>query len=186
MRKYKSKNKQAGVALAIGIVLLLIISLIGVNSMKSALLQERMAAGLKNREIADAAAMSLLVDIERWLYSYYQTNNGVTLGVGSNYMMVPRGNESYAFKTQRNLSGGWVGPININSKFNGILAQEPRFIIEPLAGALISGTTNFGATNGEGIDGDNPMALYRITAKATDTTGNIISGFESVMSVKIR
>ena len=61
--KIINKNKQQGVALAIGMLLLLVVSVIGVTSMKSAMLQEKMASGVRHHEVADAAALSLLVEV---------------------------------------------------------------------------------------------------------------------------
>ena len=203
MRNLKLKNKQSGAALAIGMILLLIISVIAMTSMKSGMLQERMAAGLKNRELADAAAMSLLVEIERYLYSYYELNNGTTLDLGSDYMVTPRGSYAIDFRNQRGLSGGYanVGGVSINTQYGGVLAAEPRFIIEPInSGSQGSaGTISFGDTDAEDDDasagGSNPddgakssqeLMKYRIVSKATDTTGHLFSAFESVISVMVR
>lgn len=206
MKNLKFEKKQNGAALVIGIILLLIISVIGITSMKSALLQEKMASGLKNREIADAAAMSLLVEAERWLFDYYIQSNGVILGTGSPFMVPPRSDEAYDFRTQRELTGGWDNLVDINSEFDGVLAENPRFIIEPQDDSSYSGATGYtlrnvlgefdegsagstgggGANDGDGTEGGGKLLLYRIVAKSTDTTGHIISAFESVMSVQVR
>ena len=203
MKNLKLKNKQKGATLAIGMILLLIISVIAMTSMKSGLLQERMAAGLKNRELADAAAMSLLVEVERYLYSYYELNNGTTLDIGSDYMVTPREQTATSFRSQRDLSGGYVnvGGVSINTQYGGLLAAEPRFIIEPInSGSQGSaGTISYGNTMGEYVDaaagggspddgtkGSQDLMKYRIVSKATDTTGHLYSAFESVISVMVR
>lgn len=209
MNKNRINKKQNGAALVVGIILLMVISVIGVTSMKSALLQDRMASGLKNREIADAAAMSLMVEAERWLFDYYIEGNAVALGVGSPYMLSPRSDEAYTFRTERQLKDvsnsnedGWDSLIDINAKFGGILAKNPKFIIEPQDNASSGGGGGYGKANGEfedssagstngssaadGTEGGGKLLLYRIVVKATDTTGHIISAFESVMSVKVR
>ncbi len=208
MKKYKSKNKQSGVALAIGIILLLIISTIGITSMKSALLQERMAAGLNNRELADAAALSLMVEVERWLFNYYNTGNGVALVLGGLYMVESSSSESNLFRTERALTSAsgfaHVNGIDINALFDNKLDAEPRFIIEPIddTAAGASGGTAYGETEAEndggsaggsggsgsdtGEDGNEKLHLYRIVTKATDTTGHLFSAFESTMTIKPR
>jgi Tfp pilus assembly protein PilX len=214
MNKNRTMKQQEGAALVIGVILLMIISVIGITSMKSALLQDRMASGLKNRELADAAAMSLLVEAERWLFDYYIEGNAVALGIGSPFMLSPRSDEAYKFRTERSLvdvagtnEDGWDNLIDINAEFGGILAKNPKFIIEPqdeasFGGGAAGGGTSYGITEGEaddgsagstggssaadGTEGGGKLSLYRIVVKATDTTGHVISAFESVMSVKVR
>lgn len=207
MKNINLKTKQSGVALVVGMILLLIIAIIGITSMKSALLQEKMAAGLKNRELADAAALSQLVEAEKYVYTLYQTSNAVDIGAGSLYMVAPRTEFSEQFRTTRNLDStasivGFSG-INgesINDKFGGILDQEPQFIIESIKDVAneSTGTTPYGTTEGEadgnaagdasggGSSQESKLVTYRIISKATDTTGHIFSAFESVMTVKTR
>ncbi len=197
MKTIKNKNKQKGVALVIGMILLLIISVIGITSMKSALLQEKMAAGLKNRELADAAALSLLVGVEKWLFDYYEISNAVILSPGGQYIMEPNSTDAIAFRTSRDFLGGYeLSGANINSEYGGILANEPRFIIEGVDPLVVgSGSVEFdtasggssgggGAADGGSVPGQ--LLIYKIIVKSTDTTGNLFSMFESVMSVKIR
>lgn len=200
MKNYKFKKNQNGIALAIGMILLLIISIIGVTSMKSALLQDKMAGGLKNKELADAAALSLMSAVERWLHNQFENNNGVTLGVESPYVVVPRSTEAKAFRADRNLSGGYDGLPDIediNLKFGDILAENPKFMIESQKdsvnadGSATNTSTSVSAEFDDhsaggsmGNEGGGALVLYRIISKATDTTGHIISGFESVISVK--
>jgi len=186
-QKYKQKNQQQGVALVIGMILLLIISVIGITSMKSALLQERMAAGLKNRELADAAAMSLLVNVEKWLYDNFETSNGVALTAGSPYVIEPGSPQAIAFRTSRNFNDGYeLEGAYINAQYGGILANEPQFIIESIKSVVAAsgGSVEFDGSAGGGEPGE--LRLYKIITKATDTTGNLFSSFESVMSVKNR
>ena len=182
------KNKQQGVALAIGMILLLTISVIGITSMKSALLEDKMAASLKNRELSDAAALSVLTAGEYWIYSYFRNNNGVDLTKDCNFCYEPRSIQARLFQTEKNLSNGFTHPqgVSINSEFGGILADEPRFYIE-----LVEGSNgNFGRTGGEPDSNDNSggsqIKLFRVIAKATDTTGHMYSGYESVYASVIQ
>ena len=89
MKNTTNMKKQEGVALVIGLILLLVITVIGINSMKSALLQEKMSSTLKNRELADAAALTMLVAAERYLYNYYSIGNNTTLGTGAPFIVAP-------------------------------------------------------------------------------------------------
>ncbi|VAW39494.1 hypothetical protein MNBD_GAMMA01-2325 [hydrothermal vent metagenome] len=199
------KHKQTGVALAIGLMLLLVVSVIGITSMKSALLQENMAAGLKNRELSDAAALTLLAAGERYLQAYYEVSNGTTLTAGVDPIIAPRSDLARRFKTERNLNEGFLHPfgVNLTSEFGGMLATEPRLIIEDFSSASGStgdtGNTSFQTTVGESdnasaagssgtiadADSTNQTLTYRVVSKATDSTGHLFTGFESVISVKI-
>jgi type IV pilus assembly protein PilX len=202
MKNFKFKQKQQGVALAVGMILLLIISIIGVTSMKSAILQDKMAGGLKNRELADAAALSLLVEAEKFIYDYHLNSNSVVLGVGSQYIVEPRSDISKSFRANRDLSSGYelIGN-SINTELGGVLKLEPRFIIEATHELAISstGSTPFGQTQASyndggsagdassgGSDVNSKLYTFRIISKATDTTGHVFSAFESVMTVKTR
>lgn len=73
----KSINKQKGAALAVGLILLLIITLMGYTGMKSTMLQEKMAAGLHNKALANLGAHSALREGEKFLYNLIDNTNGV-------------------------------------------------------------------------------------------------------------
>jgi len=210
MKNLKHKNKQTGAALAIGMMLLLIISVIGITSMKSALLQEKMAGGLKSRELSDAAALTLLAAGESFLQNYYKSSNGTLLSVGIAPVVEPRTDMVRSFRTERNMDEGFTHPLgeSLISRFNGELAEEPRMLIEDIesAAASFAGSTGGGAplmtdTSGEAGEGSSAsnsgsssdsgyneglIRKYRVIAKATDSTGYIYTGFESVVSVKTR
>ncbi len=182
------KNKQRGVALAIGMILLLTVSIIGITSMKSALLQDRMAASFKNKELSDAAALSMLSAAEHWLYAYFRNNNGTDLTSDSCvFCMESRSQESRDFRTEKTLIGkGFNHPqgISINSVYGGVLAEEPEFIIEAM-----EENNNFGESVGEAEGNDQPgqggqpkLRFFRVVSKATDSTGNMYSGYESVFT----
>ena len=74
---YTSMKKQNGAALAIGLILLVIITLMGYTSMKGTMLQEKMAAGLHNRTLANSGANSALREGEDFLYHLVEETNGV-------------------------------------------------------------------------------------------------------------
>lgn len=195
----KFNRNQKGAALVVGLALLLVLTIIGVTSMKSALLQEKMSSSLKNRELADSAAMSMLTEVERYLFNYYSIGNNTELDSGSSIVISPRSTESYAFRNTRDMTNGYsnLSGVSINDKFGGILHDEPRFIIEYLGESLATedGTASLGTTGGEAdggsgdagaSDGSDTLRLYRIVTKANDPKGTIYSMFESVMSIRIK
>ncbi len=205
-RQFKSKKHQGGVALAIGIILLLIISVIGVNSMKSALLQEKMAGGLMNRNYADSAAYTLLVNVEHYLYTAFRRNNGTSEICAPYCNDDPRSDEWHDFTTQKNMLGGitYPGATNPLSALMPFLHDEPRFMMhdtsQTASGTNSSGGSgNFASTVGEldngsaggtagspgssGTSSNVKMKTYRITTKANDKTGNYYVLYESVYAM---
>lgn len=69
-----SRHNQTGAALAISLLILLMMTLIGVNSMRGTVLQERMASNTKDRNQAFQAAETALREAETYL------QNIVTIG----------------------------------------------------------------------------------------------------------
>ena len=200
MKNYKPKKKQQGVALAIGIILLLVIAVIGVTSMKSALLQEKMAGGLARKGFADTAAYTLLVSVENYLFRLYQTNNGVQDQL-CDYCIESdeiRGDLWHRFISQRNMVDGRIypGDTNLIAGLEGKLKDDPLFVLYPIAKGTGNeysletvGETDGGAAGGSsGSLGDESeesvMDFYKIATKANDSTGNIFVLYESVFAIK--
>ncbi len=153
--------------------------------MKSAILQEKMAAGLKNREFADAAALTILRAGENYLHTYYQISNNTLLSPGIGPVVEARSLIVRNFKSNRNLNDGFTHPdgVNIGSYLGAALDQEPKYIIEYInpAGSGVFG--EFDDDSSGSSSGGLKIQKYRIISKATDTTGNMYTGFESVVSV---
>ena len=199
MKNYKYKTKQEGVALAIGIILLLVIAVIGVTSMKSALLQEKMSGGLARKGYADTAAYTLLVAVENYLFRIYENNNGVeTLGCsycGDEF----RGAEWYGFISQKNMNIGSKYPhsLSLINELEGNLHDEPKFIVYSVEDDT-PGLEGRGKTKAESIGGaagsssgalgdskeGSIMNYYKIASKANDSTGNTFVIYESVFAMR--
>lgn len=200
MKNHIHKKKQEGVALAIGIILLLVIAVIGVTSMKSALLQEKMAGGLARKGFADTAAYTLLVSVENYLFRQYQTNNGLqneTCDYCSESEEI-RGDVWHSFISQRNMTDGAVypGSTNLITGLAGNLHDDPKFVLYPIAKDSETGfSTGTVGEEGGGAAGGSSGALgdsseesimdfYKIATKANDSTGNIFVIYESVFAIK--
>ncbi len=74
-----SMQKQQGAALAVGMIMLLIITVIGFTAMKGTMLQEKMAASLHNRVMANSGANSALREAEWSLWQKSRDTNGLAL-----------------------------------------------------------------------------------------------------------
>lgn len=209
--KFKTQRKQEGVALAIGIILLLIISLLGINSMKSALLQEKMAAGLTNRNYADAAAYTLLISVESFMARTFENNNGASGNVCDPYCgNDPRSNEWHSFISNKDMTDGlnFPGASSHLAPIMPYLHDEPRYVLYRAENAAQgtdgqhtgSSSGNFGVTQGEedggavggttGNGGESSseaeIDIYRIGSKANDKTGNYYVVYESIYAIQAK
>jgi len=212
MRNITSHNlaKQQGAALAVGLILLLIITLMGYTGMKGTMLQEKMAAGLHNRSLANAGANSALRAGEDFLYNLVEntngvipqgTPNGVLQGIYSRLATDPSDEDDFldptdplnptvvAFKQQN-----WLHPAGVEHTFdfttinnNGALYSTPVYIIEEISG--VSGALdntqswgNLGGGSGGGSAGNN-LRNYLITGKSMSGDGKTISLVQSTYTV---
>ena len=191
--KIINKNKQQGVALAIGMLLLLVVSVIGVTSMKSAMLQEKMAGGVRHHEVADAAALSLLVEVERWIFNWYNVNNGTELVTGSHGIIDVETESALAhsFRTNRDLNEGFdfqslgghtIQSQMISTRTGETLELEPKYIIENLTEGIGNEATGEFDDGGSGSSPSEKPVYYRIITKAVDDSGKMFSAFESTIS----
>lgn len=200
MRQHMRNHvKQQGAALAVGLILLLIITLMGYTGMKGTMLQEKMAAGLHNRSLASAGANSALRAGEDFLYNLVESTNGV----------IPEGTPNGVLQgIYSRLSGdeptdplnpvlvefkkrNWNHSSGVDHAFdfttinnNGALYETPEYIIEELAG--ITGAQDnsqaWGETGGSGSAGSN-LRNYLITGKSMSGDGKTIALVQSTYTV---
>jgi len=64
----KVPTRQHGVVLAVGLILLLVMTLIMIVAMSGSILQERMAGAMRNESMADVGADSAVRDGELWVW----------------------------------------------------------------------------------------------------------------------
>jgi type IV pilus assembly protein PilX len=64
-----SRARQEGAALAVGLILLLVMTIVGVTSLRTVTLEEKMAGNTQNRNMALQAAEAALRNAEGWLDS---------------------------------------------------------------------------------------------------------------------
>ncbi len=189
----KTKSSQKGAALAIGLILLLIITLMGYTGMKGTILQEKMAAGLHNKTLANGGANSALRAGEKALYNLVKDTNGVNIegtpggtlfGIYSNYQEV---NEPQSGMNQNVLDfieDGAGGTEHRDFNFttvaskNAQLAAQPKYIIHEIVTTPAGVTVEFGSVGG-GTDG-NIQKTYAVTGRSTSGDGRSNSVFQSL------
>ena len=165
---YKVKN-QHGSILIISLMILVVLTMIGVSSMSSTSLQERMAGNFRDRQIAFQAAELTLAYAED-----YARNNI---------------NSASIFNNSNGLYDTYDGPTNLNA-FNSTwwttansialpttidqVRTQPRYVIEYRGdiGATEGTSINVG---GYGVNaGGGLIANFRVTVRATGLSDNTL------------
>ncbi|KAA3642558.1 MAG: hypothetical protein DWP95_05345 [Proteobacteria bacterium] len=192
---------QQGAALAVGLILLLIITLMGYAGMKGTMLQEKMAAGLHNRSLAQSGANSAVRAGEEFLYNLVEQTNGVDVRGTPNgafhnlysQLQDPE-NPASGFNTivtdfkQRNWTSG-KGTVHSHdftsaSYDSSKLNRQPFYIVEEIA-ATSTGAVNsqeFGTRGGSDI---NEQKAFLITGKSDSGDGKTIVLNQSMYTVVV-
>ena len=190
-----NKNYQSGATLVIGLMLLLVMTLIGVTSMKTTSLQEKMAGSLRNNILAQGGVESALRHAENFLWSYFADSNGLELTADVNATF-----GVYTLDAPKALlfrqSKQWVD-IGTEHSYNfttatgnASLASRPRYVIEEIntgVDGVFFAPPTFGYGGGSGSDGNSGiLRIFRITARSFSGDGKIIAKAESVFSTRTK
>jgi len=187
--------RQRGIVLVVAMVFLILLAMLAVTSMRTSLLEEKMAGGLRNQHLASLGAESALRAAEFRLWS---AGNGMApmlcgpLALDGCYVFVA-GAPNATVQNFINASG-WItaGATTYASAdmtaLNGslqsaALAANPVFIVEDLGMDLPPGlgpARESGAT-GMNVGGPRSTArhLYRITARSRGGNPNAVRVLQS-------
>jgi Tfp pilus assembly protein PilX len=203
------KNEQ-GAALAVGLILLLIITLMGYTGMKGTMLQEKMAAGLHNRSLAYGGANSALREGERFLFQLVENSNGVVVEGTPNgelfkiysYYLVPGDptsgiNPVISSFIQRDFTSTAGTDHSHNflavTEKGAALKELPEYIIynvktpaSPGGGSASGAVTQefgSGSSNSGGGSLSDQQVSYFVTGKSTSGDGNTMAMVQSLYTV---
>lgn len=176
-----TKHSQSGVALAIALVFLLLMTIIGVSAMSTSALQEKMAGNLKDKSWSFNAGESAAVAGERVLCLDYE---------GRIPVIDPTNTTDGLFRTSTTgipvwESVDWTGtdvfthPGYPADFPNTNLAQSPKFIIEEVQEVH----EGLGGGGGYSDTGKSRM-MYRVTGRAVGGTPNSVSILQSTFAKK--
>lgn len=158
--------KQQGSVLILSLMILLVLTIIGVSSMSSSSLQEKMSGNFRDRELAFQAAEAALADGER-----FARTNIVTVGAfsdtGNNGLYTtyngPTSNNAF------NLTTWWTGTKS--KVFSGTPIDEvrtqPRFTIEYREEIGASDGTSIVVENHGETQGGGTITSFKVTARGT-------------------
>lgn len=166
-------RQQAGAALMVSLVMLLIVTLIGLASVRSATNQEKMSANMYDRALAYQAAEAALKAAEKVVLG---ASDPYSVGVDciddtSTCLSIP----ANTFNSNPGVT--WTD-VSTNFEINSaLLSSKPQYYIERVG--LVGGTDELGVggsancDNYAGCDETPPTALlYRITARSAKPSAN--------------
>jgi len=167
-RNQPSIDRQRGIALAIALIFLLILTIFGVTAMNSTVLEEKMAGNTKERNVAFQAAESALRVAENWINAQSAMpgfpNNSIGLYTIDSTAAKPNWENVNWSGTQVVTYPNGPGSSSSASPLVGVKTQ-PKYIIEYVSQAPVPG----GAVTWPPPPGSS-LAVYRITAHGTGGT----------------
>jgi type IV pilus assembly protein PilX len=188
-------RRQQGAVLVIGLIILVLLTLIGITTMRTTALEERMASHSTDRNMAMQSAEAAMRAAESYI-------NGAVIGPfnNSNGLYSPRLPNPTTCpglcKPWWELSTTWSNSANYRvypgTMTNMPVSQLPRFIIEDVSASVSCTTSGLGTpvpncqwqqtTTGKSVkDGGQIVdtGLYRVTARGvggqTDAAGNPVT-----------
>lgn len=159
-------TRQTGSALIISLTILLVLTILGVSSMQSSSLQERMSGNARDYEMAFQAAEAGIREAELYLDTITNTDDFTnTGGTGGKYL--PRGNNPEAWKVEAN----WAGAVNA-TYIGANVARNPHYLIQVIDANVgeieqLQGGTGYDATN-TSIE----YGVFQVTARGYGNSPN--------------
>lgn len=205
----QSARAQRGVVLVVALVFLLLLTMLAISATGRSLLQERMAGGLRNAQMAELSAETALRGAE---WRLWRAGNNASVNCGTTvitdcYVYDPA--KPIANVNKFRSSAGWeVGgateykghsggydyttlegsKLSDDEKKLAVLAKNPHYIIEDMGPELPPGV---GKPHESGVSSSSNTGptntgrhIYRITARATGGNSNTVRVLESTFAAK--
>ena len=129
------KARQSGVALITGLIFMVVMTIIVIAALRSATLEERMAANARNRQVALQAAEAVLREVEltefkKDNYTKVFSDIGFTTALGCTQCLLPVAGDAPRWETMTEAQ--WLAAPKLSVDLDGV-TDPPRYIIEILA-----------------------------------------------------
>ena len=153
------KARQSGVALVTGLIFMVVMTIIVIAALRSATLQERMAANALNRQVALQAAEAVLREVEstEFTNSIYTNFSESNFSDASGCTRCKRPVAGDAPRWQTMTEAQWLAAPRFSAGLEGV-TEPPRYIIEMIksphkntAGVCTKGLARITA-RGQGLD----------------------------------
>ena len=190
LQKYNMQNHytQQGAVLVMALMMLFVLTLIGVSSISTTSMEEKMSGNTRNRHLAFQAAESNVRDAERIISNNILNptaqftagggaNGWYTLGTG------PSSAEAVTptwWTTAGNNSTAYLGTSAIQD-----VATRARYTIEYLGETTQEEASDIEITGGEGGGARGSIHTFRITSRGTGLTNNSVVVIQSHFGMRI-
>lgn len=155
------RKSQRGVVLVVSLMLLLVMTIIGLASMATSTLEEKMTGNLRDQSLAFEAAESALRDAEAWL----DTISGISEFNGSKGLYQMDGNTGFTKWNSANSV-----EYSKKNKLSGV-SENPRYIIRPMD--EIPGWGGDKSMGGYGESKTVPdITVFEVTARGSGSSSN--------------
>ena len=164
-----SRHKNAGVALFISLVLLLMLTIIGVSSVQTTTLEVRMARNENDTLLAFQAAESALRDAESALEAITSTVDFDNAGNAGLWLVSDLGEPD-----RWEIDGVWNGGQSATAPTSvGGVAAQPRYIIEHAA-SVLRDENAYQIDDPYAFAAVNRIEMFRITARGVGGSPNAV------------
>jgi type IV pilus assembly protein PilX len=149
-------HRQQGAALLVCLIILVLVTLIGLTTMKSSMLQEKMSGGNSDKTLAFEAAEMALRDAEQHIRVHITSVSGFADGCAASLCLAPSNGSSMA--TTVDWDSNRVANYGAGTGADALagLARQPKYIIELLS--------EMQPPQGNSIKASATGTAYRITA----------------------
>lgn len=173
-------TKQKGSVLILSLMILVVLTMIGVSSMSSSSLQEKMAGNFRDREIAFQAAEMTLAAAEDYITSTINTSNIGSADGLYNQFNGPAPHNAFTGNDAGTISNWWTGTDSLAlnaAPINKTIAEvrtQPRYTIEAREDVGVDEGTDinvggYGESTGGGI-----ITSFRVTARGTGKSDSTV------------
>lgn len=168
------KSCQKGATLIVCMVILVIVTILGVGNIQNVTLEEKMAANLKNRNMAFQAAETALRHAESYLdnTAVLPSFNGSQVGLYAQYTGTSTLPPNWSELTWSASGATYSAPSGYSDEIGGV-AEAPKYVIEKLES--VAESTNIEA--GQAEDNDE---FYRITTRAVGGVSSAVVILQSI------
>lgn len=177
---------QQGAVLVMALMMLFVLTLIGVSSISTTSMEEKMSGNTRNRHLAFQASETGARDAERFIAD--SVNNPVAQftagGVGGLYSLGNGPSSSDAVNPVWWSAGAGNNKINYTTAVQNV-ATPPQYTIEYLGETLQAEASDIEITGGEGGGARGSIHTFRITSRGTGLTNNSVVVIQSHFGKRI-
>jgi len=162
-------KNQKGAALLIALVLLLVLTFMGVGSMETTTLEEKMASNQKDYYLAFEAAEFALKDAEEMINILFSTGGFSVSGANGLFR-----DHELTDKVWTTVDWTDDTAVHFVTVHPGMTGVPPKYIIERLAIVTDADDLNLGNEYGEQT-GATETTIFRVTARGESGKGSVVT-----------